>query len=73
MTPILTPVINVKEYAIELIGVVPKVDIIDKPTPIDIMNKPAKNRIILLIIILNRLTFNINKLWALTNALSMKF
>lgn len=37
----------------ELIGVVPSVDIIEKATPSDIINKPITNKQILLSIILN--------------------
>ena len=41
---------NANAYEMELIGVVPKVDFIDKATPIDIMNNPKTKRQILLII-----------------------
>lgn len=46
-------VINAKEYEIELIGVVPSVDTIEKATPSDITNKPIVNKQILLSMLLN--------------------
>lgn len=46
-------VINAKEYDIELIGVVPSVDMIEKDTPTDIINNPKTNIQILLIIFKN--------------------
>jgi hypothetical protein len=39
-----------REYDIELMGVVPKVDFIEKATPKAIMNRPATKKQILLII-----------------------
>ena len=51
VTPISIFVINAKEYEIELIGVVPRVDIIEKDTPRAIKNNPEVNNIILLNII----------------------
>lgn len=47
--PIFTPEASVKEYGIELIGVTPKPDFIERPTPSDITNNPPTNNIILLI------------------------
>jgi hypothetical protein len=44
-------VIKAREYAIELIGVVPSVETIENATPIDIMNNPTTKKQILLIII----------------------
>lgn len=44
----------------ELIGVVPSVDIMENATPSDITNKPTTNKQILLIIIFNRLDYDIN-------------
>ena len=49
--PILIFVIMVNAYEIELIGVVPSVDIIENDTPKAIKNKPNTNEIILLIIL----------------------
>lgn len=51
--PMLIFVINAKEYEIELIGVVPRVDTIEKATPSDITNKPIVNKQILLSMILD--------------------
>lgn len=48
--PILMPVHRFKAYEIELIGVVPKVDLIEKATPKAIINRPKTKRQILLII-----------------------
>lgn len=44
------PVHNAREYEIELIGVVPKVDLIENATPKDIINRPSTKKQILLII-----------------------
>ncbi len=44
-------VISEREYDIELIGVVPSVDAIEKATPSDIINNPTTKKQILLIII----------------------
>ena len=41
-------VINAKEYDIELMGVVPSVDMIEKDTPTDMTNNPKTNMQILL-------------------------
>ena len=43
-------VIKANEYDIELIGVVPSVDMIENATPRDIMNNPTTKKQILLII-----------------------
>lgn len=51
--PMLIFVINAKEYEIELIGVVPRVDTIEKATPSDITNNPTVNKQILLSMILD--------------------
>lgn len=48
--PMLMPVHRFRAYEIELIGVVPKVDLIEKATPKAIMNNPKTKRQILLII-----------------------
>ena len=48
--PISMPVHNAREYEIELIGVVPKVDLMENATPKDIINRPNTKRQILLII-----------------------
>ena len=45
--PMLMSVINASEYDIELIGVVPSIDIIENATPKDITNKPVTNNPIL--------------------------
>lgn len=42
-------VISEREYATEVTGVVPSVDIIENPTPRDIINNPITNEKILLI------------------------
>ena len=57
--PILILVISANEYDMELIGVVPSVDIIEKATPSDITNKPKTNNNILLNIFF---TFSLNPL-----------
>lgn len=44
----------------ELIGVVPNVDIIENATPSDIVNNPIVNNSILLIILLSRISYSIN-------------
>lgn len=49
--PMLILVIKASEYEIELIGVVPSVDTIENATPSAIINNPAVNEQILLIII----------------------
>ena len=49
--PMLMFVISEREYDIELIGVVPSVDAIEKATPSDIINNPTTKKQILLIII----------------------
>ena len=48
--PMSMPVHNVREYEIELIGVVPNVDLMENATPKDIMNSPNTKKQILLII-----------------------
>ena len=48
VNPISIFVINAREYEIELIGVVPSVDIIENDTPRAIKNKPEVNNKILL-------------------------
>ena len=49
--PMLMFVISEREYDIELIGVVPSVDAIEKATPSDIINNPTTKKQIPLIII----------------------
>ncbi len=48
--PMLMLVIKANEYDIELIGVVPSVDMIENATPRDIINNPTTKKQILLII-----------------------
>ena len=48
--PILIPVHRFRAYEIELIGVVPKVDLMENATPKAIINNPKTKRQILLII-----------------------
>ena len=48
--PMSIPVHNAREYAIELMGVVPNVDLIEKATPKAIINNPTTKKQILLII-----------------------
>ena len=50
--PISIPLHKAREYEIELIGVVPKADLIEKATPKDMMNKPKTNKNILFNILL---------------------
>ena len=44
------PVHNASEYEMELMGVVPKVDLMENATPKDIINRPSTKKQILLII-----------------------
>lgn len=48
--PMSMPVHKAREYAIELIGVVPKVDLIENATPKAMINNPKTKKQILLII-----------------------
>ena len=48
--PMSMPVHNAREYAIELMGVVPKVDLIENATPKAMINNPKTKKQILLII-----------------------
>ena len=48
VTPMSMPVHNAREYEIELIGVVPKVDLIENATPKDITKRPNTKQNILL-------------------------
>ena len=50
VTPMSTLVHKAREYDIELMGVVPKVDLIEKATPKAIIKRPATKKQILLII-----------------------
>ena len=60
--PMLMPVHRFRAYEIELIGVVPKVDLIEKATPKAIMNNPKTKKQILLIIT-NLIWINLFKLF----------
>lgn len=50
-------VIIAREYEIELMGVVPSIDMIEKATPNDIIKRPTTNNIILLASMIPALAF----------------